>query len=397
MGGTALRECIRLFYPGGSQPQRFPALLPSTAWALGRFTLRLDNLLMLAAGVALVLGVSLLLQRTRAGLAIRAVAQDEETARTMGIDFRRVVLFTFALGSALAAFAGVMNGLYYNEINFGSGLLLGVIGFSCRGPRRAGQPLGRRAGGVPVCRAADAGGSRHALRLGLQGRLRLRDGHPPLGLEADRADWGTAGRAGMTRRSASACARHWQLWHWPCRAALLLYGFLAAESEGRVALVLAGAALAAALGWRTGLLGLGGPGERPSGAWSLAFAFAGLALVAAFHEDPFVLLLLARALIALVACLGLHVQLADAGVPNFAGAAFFGVGGYTAAVLGQERPAPPRGAAGLRGPGRRGGFAAAAAACCGPGATTPHSSPSPSASSSGPSSRSTSPSAARRA
>jgi len=130
MGGTALRECIRLFYPGGSQPQRFPVLLPGTSWALGRFSLRLDNLLMLAAGVALVLGVSLLLQRTRLGLAIRAVAQDEETARTMGIDFQRVVLFTFALGSALAAFAGVMNGLYYNEVNFGSGLLLGVIGFS---------------------------------------------------------------------------------------------------------------------------------------------------------------------------------------------------------------------------------------------------------------------------
>ena len=31
MGGTALRECIRLFYPGGSQPQRFPALLPSAS------------------------------------------------------------------------------------------------------------------------------------------------------------------------------------------------------------------------------------------------------------------------------------------------------------------------------------------------------------------------------
>jgi len=130
MGGTALRECIRLFYPGGSQPQRFPALLPSASWSLGRFTVRLDNLLMLATGVGLILGLSLVLQRTRLGLAIRAVAQDEETARTMGIDFRRVVLLTFAVGSALAAFAGVMNGLYYNEVNFGSGLLLGVIGFS---------------------------------------------------------------------------------------------------------------------------------------------------------------------------------------------------------------------------------------------------------------------------
>src|SRR5262249_8500557 len=46
------------------------------------------------------------------------------------INFTFVVLATFAIGSALAAFAGVMNGLYYNEINFGMGLLLGVFGFS---------------------------------------------------------------------------------------------------------------------------------------------------------------------------------------------------------------------------------------------------------------------------
>jgi len=64
------------------------------------------------------------------GLAIRAVAQDEETARTMGINFTAIVLITFAIGSGLAAFAGIMNGLYYNEINFGIGLYLGVIGFS---------------------------------------------------------------------------------------------------------------------------------------------------------------------------------------------------------------------------------------------------------------------------
>jgi branched-chain amino acid transport system permease protein len=71
-----------------------------------------------------------IINRTKLGLAIRAVAQDAETAQTMGINFTAVVLLTFAIGSGLAAFAGVMNGLYYNEINFGMGLLLGVIGFS---------------------------------------------------------------------------------------------------------------------------------------------------------------------------------------------------------------------------------------------------------------------------
>jgi branched-chain amino acid transport system permease protein len=48
----------------------------------------------------------------------------------MGINFEAVVLLTFALGSGMAALAGVMNGLYYNEINFNIGLLLGVIGFA---------------------------------------------------------------------------------------------------------------------------------------------------------------------------------------------------------------------------------------------------------------------------
>jgi len=74
--------------------------------------------------------VHFLITRTKLGMAIRAVAQDGETARLMGINFEAVVLFTFALGSGLAALAGVMNGLYYNEVNFNVGLLLGVIGFA---------------------------------------------------------------------------------------------------------------------------------------------------------------------------------------------------------------------------------------------------------------------------
>ena len=130
MLGTVLRESVRLFYPQGANPKPFPALLPRSAIDIGEFNLRLDNVLMLCAGVLVIVGLQFLLNRTKLGLAIRAVAQDEETARIMGINFTAVVLITFAIGSGLAAFAGVMNGLYYNEINFGIGLYLGVIGFS---------------------------------------------------------------------------------------------------------------------------------------------------------------------------------------------------------------------------------------------------------------------------
>jgi branched-chain amino acid transport system permease protein len=130
MLGSILRELVRLFYPNGSNPQPFPRLLPTASVNLGNFTLRLDTTILLVVGLATIFVVNLVVRRTRLGLAIRAVAQDSETARVMGIDFQRIVLVTFAIGSALAGIAGVVYGLYYNEVNFDIGLLLGVIGFS---------------------------------------------------------------------------------------------------------------------------------------------------------------------------------------------------------------------------------------------------------------------------
>ena len=97
---------------------------------LGDLTMRSDNLILLVTGIVTIVAVQRLITKSKIGLAIRAVAQDGETARIMGINFRQIVLITFMLGSALAALAGLMNGLYYNEINFNMGLLLGVIGFS---------------------------------------------------------------------------------------------------------------------------------------------------------------------------------------------------------------------------------------------------------------------------
>ena len=129
MLGTAMREAIRLFYPSGSNAQSFPPLLPKTAYQWGNLLIREDTLILIALGVAVIVLVSLFITRTRLGLAIRAVAQDGETARIMGIHFEWIVLLVFALGSALAALAGVMNGLYYNEISFNTGLRLGIIGF----------------------------------------------------------------------------------------------------------------------------------------------------------------------------------------------------------------------------------------------------------------------------
>ena len=130
MIGTVIRESIRLFYPNGTNSQRFPALLPSGGFTIGGVFVRTDGLILMLAGILLIGVVNWVIIGTRFGLAIRAVAEDQETARLMGVNFALVIPLTFALGSATAGFAGAMSGLYYSEINYGMGVLLSIIGFS---------------------------------------------------------------------------------------------------------------------------------------------------------------------------------------------------------------------------------------------------------------------------
>lgn len=130
MIGTVLRETIRLFFPNGTNSQRFPELLPVGGLNVGGVFIRYDGMILIASGIASIAIVHWIIVHTRFGLAVRAVAEDSETARTMGINFSRTILLTFALGSITAGFAGALFGLYYSEINYGMGLLLAIIGFS---------------------------------------------------------------------------------------------------------------------------------------------------------------------------------------------------------------------------------------------------------------------------
>src|SRR5262245_1358736 len=124
-------------------------------------------------------------------------------------------------------------------------------------------------------------------------------------------------------------------------AAMTAYGllFLAAERERAVgALIVAGAA-AVALAARFGLLGKVRTSIAAHEGTFDAAAIAGVLVVALwFHEEHFVLLMMTTALLLMTAALGLTVQFGYAGVVNFAGAAFLGIGCYTAAVLTKYTP-----------------------------------------------------------
>ncbi len=76
------------------------------------------------------------------------------------------------------------------------------------------------------------------------------------------------------------------------------------------------------------------------GPLSLTTAVAALALAAFFYEDHFTLLLISTVIIYIIAALGLNIQFGYVGMLNFAGAAFFGVGCYTAAVLTKHTAVP---------------------------------------------------------
>src|SRR5262245_31199543 len=106
---------------------------------------------------------------------------------------------------------------------------------------------------------------------------------------------------------------------------------------GLLALAIAAVLAANWLGWLAPVSRSFADREDALGAMAIAAAFA---VAAYFHDDHFVLLLICTVLLYAVATLGLNIQFGYAGVLNFAGASFFGIGAYTAAVLNQHTAMP---------------------------------------------------------
>jgi branched-chain amino acid transport system permease protein len=146
--GLVIRESVLVFYPRGADPKPFPSMLPAGGFEVGGVFVRWDSLAILAVGGAAMVALDLVIRRTRLGAAIRAVAQDPDAAQMMGVDLDRTVDATFFVGSALAAVAGILSGLYYGEIQFIMGITGGVIGFSAAAIGGLGNVYGAIVGGI---------------------------------------------------------------------------------------------------------------------------------------------------------------------------------------------------------------------------------------------------------
>ena len=117
-------------------------------------------------------------------------------------------------------------------------------------------------------------------------------------------------------------------------AALYLVLFLHAENQWALAALLAAAAAGLVAAARSGLTAKVGRSIRAHpGTFDLAAILGVLAVGVLFHGEHFALLMLTTSLLLMCAALGLTLQFGYAGLANFAGAAFFGIGCYTAAVV----------------------------------------------------------------
>jgi len=110
--------------------QAFPRFIPTTN-LIDRpdFTLSMVQVVIVAVTVVLMVLLSFFVLKTRMGRAMRAVALDRGAASLMGINTNVVISFTFALGSALAAVAGVLNSVYQPTIDPLMGLMVGLKAF----------------------------------------------------------------------------------------------------------------------------------------------------------------------------------------------------------------------------------------------------------------------------
>lgn len=116
--------------PFGPETRAFPtAILPNVGLSLGSIQISSVQVLTFVVAVALMVILEFIVRKTRVGKAMRAVSVDREAAALMGIPTDRIILFTFALGSALAAAAGVLYALDKPKVDPLMGLYIGLKAF----------------------------------------------------------------------------------------------------------------------------------------------------------------------------------------------------------------------------------------------------------------------------
>ena len=124
----ALQQLVAVFYSRGQL--QFPSLFPDTQFTIAGTTIKLLWVFMVAVALGLTFALTTFIRTTRPGKAMRATAEDPDTARLMGVNVDQIIALTFVIGSALAGIGGVLAGMYLHQINFFMGFIAGLKAFT---------------------------------------------------------------------------------------------------------------------------------------------------------------------------------------------------------------------------------------------------------------------------
>ncbi|WP_414902081.1 branched-chain amino acid ABC transporter permease [Rhizobium cremeum] len=124
--GLLMKESVKEFYGATAQP--FPAIFPQTVYQVAGASVSVQDICNLAVSMLAIGGLQLFLGRTRTGRCMQASAQNPGVAEILGVNVKRMVLYTFLINAALATIASVLISPIYLA-KFSNGETLGLVAF----------------------------------------------------------------------------------------------------------------------------------------------------------------------------------------------------------------------------------------------------------------------------
>jgi branched-chain amino acid transport system permease protein len=147
----ALQEIFAIWVVRRRDPIEIPTLMgQNVLFHLGVAQVTVDDVLVIATGILMMIGLDRLVARTRLGRGIRAVAQDPEVATMMGVNLDRIILYTFLIGGLMAGVAATLYDLHYHQTQYSVGQLPGLKAFTAAVLGGIGNLRGALLGGLLI-------------------------------------------------------------------------------------------------------------------------------------------------------------------------------------------------------------------------------------------------------
>jgi branched-chain amino acid transport system permease protein len=144
-----LENSVLLLFGGFVRSYNTPSFISfSTGIHVGDVNIDAVQITVILGSIVMMAGLRALVDRTKIGKSMRAVASDREAAEMTGINVNRTIAFTFFIGSAMAGVAGVMSGLAFNQISNTIGFLAGLKAFTAAVVGGIGSIPGAMIGGL---------------------------------------------------------------------------------------------------------------------------------------------------------------------------------------------------------------------------------------------------------